>query len=62
MVPPESPPSSYAVLMSFPALARLALDERLACLALGVQRVEVLLETRLRALARIDRAAPCSVQ
>ena len=34
-----------------PAFAGLALDERLARLALGVQRVEVLLETLLRALA-----------
>jgi hypothetical protein len=47
MVPPEKPPSSYAVFNQAPALAGLALDERFAGLALGVQRVEVLLQSFL---------------
>ena len=40
-----------------PALTLLALDEGLARLALGVQRVEVLRKSFFGGLARIDRAA-----
>src|SRR5690606_37866443 len=40
-----------------PALALLAGDVRLGAQALGVERVEVLLEPFLAALARVDRAA-----
>jgi hypothetical protein len=40
-----------------PALALLAPDERLARLALGVERVEVLLETLLGGFARVDGAS-----
>src|SRR5712671_4757193 len=40
-----------------PSLTGLAPDERLAGLALGLQRVEVLFEALLRTLARVDRAA-----
>ena len=40
-----------------PAFALLADDEGLACLALGVERVEVLLQPLLAALAGVDRAA-----
>jgi hypothetical protein len=41
-----------------PAFARLALDERLARLALGVQGIEVLLQTFFGRLPGVDRAAP----
>ena len=41
-----------------PALAGLALDERLAGLALGIERVEVLLQPLLGGFAGVDRAAP----
>src|SRR5262249_61837289 len=40
-----------------PTLVLLAADEGFASLALGIQGVEVLLETLLGGLARIDRAA-----
>src|SRR6185312_4683020 len=40
-----------------PALVLLAGDERLTGLALGVERVEILLQPLLAALSRIDRAA-----
>src|SRR6266436_1171573 len=43
-----------------PALARLALDERLTRLALRVQRIEVLLKAFFGRLPRIDCAASCS--
>src|ERR1700741_5303747 len=41
-----------------PPLTRLALDKCLACLALGVERIEVLLQSLLGRLAGIDGAAP----
>src|SRR5579864_8722455 len=41
-----------------PPLARLALDERLARLALGVEGIEVLLQPLLGRLAGINGAAP----
>jgi len=47
MVAPDSPPSLIGGLDHTPALTRLALDERLARLALGVQRVEALLRQRV---------------
>jgi hypothetical protein len=44
-----------------PAFALLALDECFAGLALGMQRIEVLLQTFFRRLPRVDRAAADSV-
>ena len=42
---------------AYPALVLLARDVRLAALTLGVQRVELLVQPLLAALARVDRAA-----
>ena len=47
MLPPEKPPSSYSFGSNAPSLVLLADDEGLAGFALGVERVEVLLQPLL---------------
>jgi hypothetical protein len=57
MVAPDIPPSSQ-VFLTRRALIRLAPDEGFAGFALGLQRIEILLQSFVRRFAGVDRAAP----